>query len=270
MLVRFTVLALALSAALPARAQDARDLYDLLRLDDLLGVMRLEGLAYGQELGSDLFGAPPGPSWAGLLDEIYDTDRMESLVEARFTAAIDPDAIAPLVRYFDGEDGREIVSLEIAAREAMIDDAVEEAARERYRELAAEDDSPRLERVERFVEAGDLVEANVAGALNASLRFYSGLADGGAIDMSEDEILREVWSTEEETRADTREWVYGFLLLAYRPLEPEVLEAYVDLAEADAGRALNAALFEAFNAMYDDISYALGLAAAREMTVQEL
>ncbi|WP_375260221.1 hypothetical protein [Citreimonas sp.] len=270
MSVRFTVLALALCAALPARAQDARDLYDLLRLDDLLAVMRLEGLAYGQELGADMLGPNAGAGWTDLLEEIYDTERMESLVEARFTAAIDEDAVEPLIAYFDGADGREIVSLEIAAREALIDDAVEEAARERYLELALDEDDTRLDRIERFVEAGDLVEANVAGALNSSLRFYSGLVDGGAIAMSEDEILREVWSTEEETRADTREWVYGFLLMAYRPLEADALAEYVDLAETDAGRALNAALFEAFNAMYDDISYALGLAAARQMSVQEL
>lgn len=269
MLVRFTALAMALFAAFPVRAQDAGELYDLLRLDDLVAVMRQEGLSYGQELGTDMFGGSPGAGWSDLLDEIYDTGRMRSLVEARFTAAIDPEAVAPLVRYFDGADGREIVSLEIAAREAMIDDAVEDAARERYRDLSAGDD-PRLEPVERFVEAGDLVEANVAGALNASLRFYSGLVDGGAIEMSEDEILREVWSTEEETRADTSEWVHGFLLLAYRPLGAEALADYVDLAETDAGRALNTALFAAFNAMYDDISYALGLAAAREMSTQEL
>jgi hypothetical protein len=42
------------------------------------------------------------------------------------------------------------------------------------------------------------------------------------------------------------------------------------LSRTDAGRALNRALFAGFNKMYDDISYALGMAVAREMQVQEL
>ena len=269
MATRLIVFAFALFAALPARADDARTLYDLLRLDDMLSVMREEGLIYGRELGAEMLGPRVGGGWDVLLEEIYDIERMETLVEDRFTAAIGPDAVTPLVAYFDAAEGQEIVALEIAAREAMIDDAVEEAARARYRSLEDED-AQRLDRIERFVVAGDLVEANVAGALNSSLRFYAGLVDGGAFRMSESEILREIWGTEDETRSDTREWVYGFLLMAYRPLEPEVLSGYVELAESPEGRALNAALFEAFNAMYDDISYALGLAVAQQMQVREL
>jgi len=88
--------------------------------------------------------------------------------------------------------------------------------------------------------------------------------------MSERDILAEVWSSEEETRVDTREWVYAFLLMAYRPLEDGVVEEYTDLSRTAPGRALNRALFAGFNTMYDDISYALGMAVAREMQVQEL
>ena len=41
-------------------------------------------------------------------------------------------------------------------------------------------------------------------------------------------------------------------------------------SQTDPGRALNRALFAGFNKMYDDISYARGMAVAREMQVQEL
>jgi hypothetical protein len=120
------------------------------------------------------------------------------------------------------------------------------------------------------VEANDLVEANVAGALNASFHFYRGLVEGGAFSMSESDILNEVWGQEEDTRQDTREWLYGFLLLAYRKMADPALETYIDLSASEQGRRLNIALFAGFNRMYDEISYALGLAAAREMQGQDL
>ena len=156
-----------------------------------------------------------------------------------------------------------------AAREAMIDESTEAAARERFRAIEGSDD-PVLLQVERFVEANDLVEANVAGALNASFQFYQGLADGGALEITEGEILSEVWATEEETRADTRDWLYGFMLMAYTPLKQDQLEDYVALSATEEGRLMNRALFEGFNTMYDSISYALGLAAAREMQGEDL
>ena len=143
------------------------------------------------------------------------------------------------------------------------------AAREVFRGLDGSSDG-RLGLVTDFVQANDLVEANVTGALNASFQFYAGLVDGGALEMSEREILDEVWSQEPETRADSREWLYAYLLMAYEPLPEGDLEAYVDLSSSPEGKAMNRALFAGFNTMYDNISYALGLAAAKQMQAQEL
>jgi hypothetical protein len=151
----------------------------------------------------------------------------------------------------------------------MVDDGVEAAARDAYA-MAKADDTALLSRVERFVEANDLVEANVEGALNASFQFYRGLVDGGAFEMSEADILADVWAQEDATRADTREWLLGFLLLAYGPLEKAALDDYIALSRSEAGQALNRALFAGFNRMFDEVSYALGLAAARQMQAQEL
>ena len=88
--------------------------------------------------------------------------------------------------------------------------------------------------------------------------------------MTEEEILSEVWAQEEDTRSDTREWLYAFLLVAYRPLSDAVLDEYVALSASPEGRAMNRALFAGFNAMYDEISYGLGLAAAQQMLGEEL
>ncbi|MGB1208076.1 MAG: hypothetical protein ACPG7W_02630, partial [Paracoccaceae bacterium] len=146
---------------------------------------------------------------------------------------------------------------------------VEDAARDVFRTLQGGDD-PRLAQLDAFVAANELVEANVTGALNASFQFYAGMAQGGALDLTEDEILTIIWQSEAETRADTREWVYGFLLMAYGPLDDDTLERYTDFSASAQGQVLNRALFAGFNRMYDGLSYDLGLALARDLSVRDL
>lgn len=255
--------------AVPARAEPVGDLMRALRIDSMLQIMRSEGLAYGGELAGDLLPGGGTRAWTVQLDEIYDVDRMRGLVSRGMSGVLDDADSDPLVSFFTSDLGTRIIGLELAAREAMIDDAVEEAARETYRQRKGGDD-PRLAQIARFIEVNDLLEANVAGALNASFRFYLGLVDGGGLEMSESEILADVWAQEAETREDTLEWLNAFLLLAYEPLSDDELEAYITLSETAQGRVLNRALFSGFNAMYDEISYALGLAAARQMQQQEL
>jgi len=194
---------------------------------------------------------------------------MAETVRERFLekmAGVDP---APLVAFFETEAAQRLVANEVAARRAMIDDAVEAAAREAYLARAQDPDAT-FRLVRAFVRVNDLVESNVAGALNSNFAFYRGLADGGALEMGESEMLAEVWAQEEATRADTRDWLYGFLLTAYDPVPEAVLERYVELSGTEAGRAMNSALFAGFDRMYAEISYALGLALAREMQATEL
>ena len=108
------------------------------------------------------------------------------------------------------------------------------------------------------------MDYNVAGALNARFQFYRGLAEGGAIRMTDEEILKEVWSDEDSVRKDAEEWLMGYLLLAYRPLSDVQLQSYVDLSRTPAGQAFNRGLFAGFEGMYRDLSRALGVALALE------
>lgn len=268
-IIRSIATALMFLVAVPLRAEPVDDLLDALRVDDMLSVMREEGLSYGAEMATDMFEGGSSPRWADLLDEIYDTDKMDAVVRTEFTRVLGDADLVALTGFFTSPQGQDIVAAELAARKAMVNDAVEEGARESFAAIDGSDD-PRLAQIDRFVEANDLVEANVAGALNASFQFYRGLVDGGAFSMSESDILTDVWSQEEETRADTREWLFGFLLLAYSDITDPALDSYIDLSGSEQGRLLNRALFAGFNRMYDDISYALGLAAAREMQGQDL
>lgn len=269
-LIATAVTGIALTAwHVPAQAATVNDLLDALGVPQIVSIMREEGLEYGDTLAADMVPGGSTRGWVNTVDRIYDESRMLDTVRGVFTQEFGDADLAPLMAFFDSETGKQVVRLEISARQAMRDDEIEDAARAAFRDLEGTDSVP-LQTIADFVEANDLVEANLVGALNANYMFYLGLVDGGALEMSEQEILAEVWSTEEQTRSETREWVFAFLLMAYRPLEDGVVSDYTDLSRTAPGRALNRALFAGFNKMYDDISYALGMAVARQMQVQEL
>lgn len=262
-------LCVAVAVSFPAAAAPVDDLLRALRLGEMLDIMRTEGLTYGEEMAQDMFPAGNSAGWDAFLSRLYDIDRMQAAVEAGFVETLDDTEVAPLVTFFTSDLGRNIVSAELDARRTLVDDDVEEAARETYRLRDTDDADARLAQLRDFVDANDLLEANVAGALNASFQFYRGLADGGALVMSESEMISDVWAQEDDTRTDTREWLFAYLLLAYDDLADEAMDDYIALSRTDEGRAMNRALFAGFNAMYDDISYALGLAAAEQMLSQE-
>ena len=260
-----------------AQDKQVSALIEVMGLEEIIAIMREEGLAYGSELGTEMLSGGGGAAWDMLVDRIYDVDQMAALVEQRFIASFGQADPAPLIAFFKDETGGQIVELEIAARRAFMDTAVEEAAREAFRQVegALAADSPRnidphLSAIEAYVEANDLIGFNVMGAMNANMLFYRGLIDGGALEMSEADIVSDVWAQEDDTRAETREWIYAFLMLAYEPLEPAQINAYADLSLTPSGRAMNRALFDAFDHMYGELSRALGVAVAGQMLGEEL
>ncbi|MDP5348745.1 MAG: DUF2059 domain-containing protein, partial [Paracoccaceae bacterium] len=215
--------------------------------------------------------------WDRQVDRIYDQAAMSALVRADFRKAFGAADPEPLIRFFEGETGQQIVALEIAARRAFMDEDIEDTAREAFRRIEADLDAPsprgidpHLSAIEAYVEANDLIGFNVMGAMNANMLFYRGLIEGGALEMTEGEILSDVWEQEDETRAETREWLYAFLMLAYQPLDAAQISGYADLSLTPPGRAMNRALFTAFDAMYGTLSHALGLAIAAQMLTEDL
>lgn len=262
-------LILSTGAALAQAASAPDRLLSALGLPQIIEIMRAEGLASSEDLARDMISGGGLEQWRSDVDRIYDPDVMSRTVRQGFAEAIGDTDLAPLIAFFDSEEGQRVIALEISAREAMTDAGVEEAAREAARALYGTDD-PRFALVTDFIEANDLIEANVAGALNSNFAFYKGLADGGAFEMSEADMLADVWQGEQDTREDTTEWLYAFLLMAYGPLGDDDLQRYVDLSATPAGQSMNRALFAGFNAMFDQISYALGLSAARAMQSEEL
>ena len=257
-------------AALPLRAEapdaagraELARLAELLRLDEIIAVMRQEGLDYGADIAEALFPARADGQWASLVARIHDEERMRRQVMDGLADALEGGDLEPMIAFFSSPLGQEIIALELSARRALLDPAVDEAAGARLEALRRAGDG-RLELLRRFIEANDLIENNVAGTLNSDYAFYMGPIGGGAYDEppDEEEILRDLAASEAEVRRDTEDWLYRFLNMAYSPLSDAELEAYIAFSLTPEGQLLDQALFDAFNAMYDSLSYRLGRAA---------
>ena len=277
MFMRFTaplmIATASISIAMPVMAQDSDTdvLFELLMLQEILAIMREEGMSYGEDLAQDLFAGSPTAEWQRKVEDIYNYDVMVAMVREDFESALVDVDLTPMIDFFGSDQGQTIVGLEVSAREALLDDAVEEASKE-LAATALADENPRMSMVQDFVTINNLIETNVAGALNSNLAFYSGLLDGDAFGgaVSEDQLLTDVWSQEAEIRGSTTEWIQSFLFMAYQPLEDTDLQAYIAFSETDAGADINRAMFESFDRLFNGISRSLGRAAATEMTSQEL
>lgn len=245
--------------------------YDLLQVPRLLEIMADEGVAYGDSLQAEMFPGRGGDGWRTQVAAIYDPARMAGVFRDTLEPLLDPATLTETIAFFGSPDGRQLITLEITAREAMLDDAVEEASLEEWRALRARE-APLVSALEAFVEVNDLVESNVVGAMNSNFAFFSGLAEGGALPgaMSEAEMLADVWAQEAAIREETEDWVYSYLSLAYRPLPEGVLEDYTTFSMTPEGQKLNSALFAAFDALFTDISYSLGLSASAVLAAEDL
>lgn len=251
-------------APLSERAPEVAEMLEALRIYDILAVMATEGIEAALNLEADMFPGQGGDSWAAQANRIHGASRLTELFEEAFPVEdMTPEAVQLVTTFFTAEPGLSIAAAEVAGRTAFLDPEIEELANEAFRDAVAADD-PRIELLTDFIETNDLVERNVAGALNSNFAFYRGLSDGGAfdVDIPEELMLAEVWGQEPELRRDTIEWLYSFQLSAYSGLGDGDIEAYTAFSRTDAGVALNAALFEAFDEVFDQLSYELGSAAA--------
>ncbi len=260
----------------PARAtEEARQrmtpLLDAMRIPALLEIIQREGLKHAEDLEADMFPGRGGTQWPQMVAQIYGPARAQGIMLDELAADLEPWHIDPLMDFFESELGARIVSLEISAREAMIDPSVETASNEFLDGMRA-GGAGRLDLLEAFVTINDLIDMNVTGALNANYAFYSGLNNAGAFDrfLGEEDMLREVWSQEADIRDETDLWVHSYLALAYQPLTDAELEKYIAMSETESGKALNTYLFAAFDEVFQTLSYDLGMAAARFMSGEDL
>lgn len=248
-------------------------LSDVLMIGEVMDVMRTEGLSYGEQMQTEMFGDKGSATWPGIVELIYDGAAMRGRFDAAFSKGLEgkPDAVVAAIRFFDTELGRRILALEVEARRSLLDEAVEDAAKTRVEDMVAAQD-PRMEALRKFADVNELIEANVSGALNANLAFFQGLAEVGpkTEDLTEEQMLADVWGQEPEIRAETEAWLFPYLALAYGSLSNEEFQSYIAFSETEAGQALNVALFAAFDAVFSSISRDLGRAAAQQLMGQDI
>lgn len=254
-----------------ATQQDVDRLFQAMRVDDVVAIMRKEGLNYADTLAEEMLPDGSTKRWEAAVGRIYDAESMRNGLESRFTESVIDADLTEVIDFFESDLGKQVVDLEISAREALLDPAIEEASRDTF-ERMVEDADDRVEQVGAYIDANDLVEANVAGAMNSNFAFLRGLADGGArgAEMSEEEMLATIWLQEDDVRTETRVWLYSYLLMAYAPLDAADLDKYIEMSRSEAGRAMNRALFDGFDPMFTAISSALGQEIARIGSAQEL
>lgn len=271
------ILALVLSASgLAAHAQNAPtpvfatenpDLYRMLGamgMYDVLGIMVTESTNAAADIEAQMFPDAGGQAWQDQITQLYAPVRMMFLFEGAFPQdALSPSDLTTLTDFALSDVGRRIIAGEVATRRIFLEEDAVEAAIAAF-ETAVEAGDPRLDILARYNDVNGLVERNVTGALNLRFTFYSGLADGGAFAqmIPEETLLAQVWALEPDVRRTTVEWLFAFQLLAYQDITDAELEAYVSLSNTPAGRAVNAALFAAINAMLAELTYDVGTAAA--------
>jgi len=255
-----------------AGAQQA-DLLKALQIDRVMTVMAAEGMKDGQQLRETLLPTIPATRWKAALSDIYDTEEMGQSFEATFLAELGASSgtTAPMLEFFASDLGTKIVTAELDARQALLDDAAEDRARLTVDEMQAKGD-PRLGQLQAFAEANDLIEMNVAGALNASFAFSRGLQSAGGFDaaVTEQDLLSEAWAQESLIRSETEAWLYPYLVTAYAGLTAQELDAYTAFCRSSEGRTLNAALFAGFDDMFRTISYDLGRLTGRQINGRDI
>lgn len=256
--------ALCLTLVPMAQAQSPADItIEALNFPAQMQIVRDEGLEAAANIDRDMLDGAGGAVFAAQVDALYDVPRMVATARKAVDAE-DPARLERINLFLTSPVGQRITTLELTARRAMMDDDAEAAARAAYETLKGTDD-PRLIAAQTLVDAGDLIETNVSTSLTVSYQFYKGLVAGGGLDMTENQIIAEVWAQEDEMRADTESWLMGFLLLICGGLSADDLDLYVRFWQTPEGRALTSALFDGYGDVYSELAFATGQAAALYM-----
>ncbi|TRW96312.1 hypothetical protein FNJ84_13620 [Paracoccus sp. M683] len=255
------------------QVQDAQ-LWQTLRLAEMLPIMRDEALTQADEMAEMLFERGSDAGWRQRVGAIHDPERLEAMLRVAFdqTFADLPDSVgADTLAFFRSPLGQQTIALELDARRAILDQDTEDGAIEAFYQAEAID-SPRLARIMRLIDDADLIEPTIAAALNEALAFSTGFAegDGYRIPMSDDELLADTWSQEPEIRALIEEWVPAYLMLAYSPMNDQDLDRYLEFATSDSGKVLWTALGDAYEQVYTRTSREMGEAAALHISGRQL
>lgn len=243
----------------------------LLDLDRLVAVMSQEAVA---QAGEDLGAIPPEQqkAWQANIARINDPERLKRLLAAELSAALgraDAALIRQALQFYRTEFGARVVRLELSARMAMIPADGREAAIEAAGQ-AAETGSLRLEQIDRLMILSEVVDANVAGSLNAIIASSRGFSDASGIDLPPSDVTAEAWAQEPQIRDDIAQWVQAMLFLAYSPLSEAEVEEVISFVGSRGALELANALDTAFDGIFARIAYETGVMSAGQLSEADL
>lgn len=239
-----------------------------IHLEEIVDILHQEGLRHGQKIDEQVLAGKGGAVFEAQVKEIYSTEAMKAALRSALATGLNDPQREQASIFYESELGQKIISLENSARRAISDPAIQEMAQSQYEE--ADRESALYLLVEEYIRANDLVHQNVEGTMAADFNFFRGVVDGRGIPGDEGAMISSLISNEAEMRKDTEAWLFGFLMMAYRPLSESELRENIAFSRTVAGQALNEAFFDGFDEMYVHMYYELGLAVGRAMTASDL
>ncbi|WP_282603259.1 DUF2059 domain-containing protein [Paracoccus sp. PARArs4] len=254
--------------------QVADQLWQVMRMDQLMEIIRDEAVAEATRLQDEGVIAGAGQPWPQIVHRIHDPEELEDAFREGLSGALgrlDAAQVEAGLRFYRSALGRRLLDLEASARRAMLTEGIEDQGREAFmRDLTR--GGARSAAIRRIIRDADLVTPNVESGLNATVAFSQGFAEGGGYDMPPDEgqMLADAWEQQPQIEAEAAAWLEGFFMIAYAPVEDEDLDAYGEFAVSDRGRALARAMFAGFDRIFSQTSYRMGLAAALRSGGREL
>ncbi|WP_296478804.1 hypothetical protein [Roseinatronobacter sp.] len=260
-----------------ARFAAAEDLSRAYLLPELFEIMAAEGRNSVLAEGAVPLEGRALADFERDVSRIYDQQTMHDAFLASLMAevAATPEVLQDALEFAGTDLGKRVLRLEISARDALLDDEVDEIARlalydarEARTDTAASD---RLAMIRERVDANDLVELNVSLGLNTSYAYYQGMMSENAVNgLDSEQLLFLVWAQEPEIRADIEDWIESYFMMAYKPLSDDELEAYIEYASTPLAQAFNRAMFRAFETLFNKISLDVGRALGRRLNVEDI
>lgn len=264
----FGALLVLCAGAVHAADSAAERLAQALRLGEVVQVLSAEGVEHAAALDAEMLGDSGGAYFTDQAAALFDPDRMQADLTQVLAQEMSPEDLNASAAYFESPTGRRIIALELSARAAFSDPDVEAVAVDHYHALPPGDPVRGL--VRDYVEANDLVARNVDGMQASDYSFYRGLVAGGAYDPDHEAYLALLLNERDALYLETDEWAMSFHLLAYDPLTEAEHRENLAYSLSPAGKAFNTAMFAAFDQVYEDIFFQLGLLVAGSMQATDL
>ena len=249
--VLFTVAALVLAQAAPARAAD-RD-----RIEAFLATtgfdVALDSIALSAENAPRMLGREAGDfgaQWTRLAERVFDTQVMHNMAVSILAETLDQDDLMNAVEFYASPLGERLVEAENASHQVTDRAAKLDRGEALFAQLVAEG-SPKVELYQRMNDAISSDDASVRAVEEIQVRFLMAASAAGVLERRLDEAaLRAALAAgRDELRTDLRRNALAGAAYTYDAFDADELERYAEALEDPAMRRV----YELLNAVQHEI-----------------